>query len=401
MIKRQTYKFPLKPTGRQERILLRWVGQCRFIYNLAFFTAQAEYKADNTAKFSGARLSAMLPKWKKEFPWLTQAPAASLQQALKNLEAAYHRFFKGISGFPKKHRKGQKESIRFPAAPVVEQNNNRIKLPKHKIFGWLKYVNCRPIIGKIKQATISRRAGKWFISILAETEIEPLPVKDVAIGIDMGITHFAAGSDGAFFDRPFRLEKQQKALKKAQQKMSRKKRLSKNWLKALARVRKLHERGANIRKDFQHKLSTKLADIYGKIFCEKLKIQNMSKSAKGTAEEPGKNVKAKSGLNRSILEQGWGAFLSMLEYKLEWRGGELVKVNPPYTSQTCPQCGHIAKENRETQAAFKCVSCRFSENADKVGAINIFRAGLARCVSQVNGVGHQQEKAAEAVLAFS
>jgi len=399
MIKRQAYKFRIMPTGRQERILLRWVGQCRVVYNRAFATAQAEYKADNTAKFSYARLATMLPKWKEELHWLAQAPAQSLQQSLKDLESAFRGFFKRIAGFPKFQAKGKKESIRFPVAPVVEQNNSRIKLPKHKIFGWLKYINSRPIIGKIKQATISRRAGKWFISILVETEIEPLPVKDVAIGIDMGITHFAAASDGTFFDRPFRLEKQQKALKKAQQKMSRKKRLSQNRRKALARVRKLHERAANIRKDFQHKLSTKLAHIYSNIFCEKLQIRNMSKSAKGTAEEPGTNVRAKSGLNRSILEQGWGAFLSMLEYKLKWRGGELIKVNPRYTSQTCPQCGHISQENRETQAAFRCVSCGFSENADIVGAINIFRAGLARCVSQVNGVGHQQEKAAEAVLA--
>ena len=131
------------------------------------------------------------------------------------------------------------------------------------------------------------------------------------------------------------------------------------------------------------------------IFVEDLNIKAMTKSAAGTIEAPGKNVKAKSGLNRSILNQGWGEFLRQLDYKLLWNGGYLVKVNPAYTSQTCPRCGYVSRNNRQTQSEFICVECGFAGNADIVGAMNVKRAGHARLACEVNDISRQQQEPTE------
>ncbi len=157
--------------------------------------------------------------------------------------------------------------------------------------------------------------------------------------------------------------------------MRKKTEFSQNWKKLNLRINKLHHHIANIRHDYLHKVTTTLSKNHAMIVVEDLKVANMSKSAKGSIEEKGKNVKAKSGLNKSILDQGWSMLVNMLEYKQQWRGGLLVKIDPRYTSQTCSSCGHVAKENRPTQAKFECVSCGFSENADINASRNILAVG--------------------------
>jgi len=132
------------------------------------------------------------------------------------------------------------------------------------------------------------------------------------------------------------------------------------------------------------------------VFIEDLQVKNMSKSAAGTLEQPGKNVRAKSGLNKSILDQGWFEFRRQLDYKLAWHGGVLIAVPPHYTSQTCPCCGHVCAENRRAQAVFECVECGFEENADVVGALNVLRAGHARLACEVNLIAGQQQEPTEA-----
>ncbi len=163
-------------------------------------------------------------------------------------------------------------------------------------------------------------------------------------------------------------------------KLSRKKRFSRNWQKQKARIQRLHAHIANARRDFLHKTSTAISKTHAMVFVEELRIQKMSKSAKGTKENPGKNVRAKSGLNKAILDQGWFTFQTFLGYKLHWSGGWLGTVPAPYTSQTCPvpECGHVSQANRPTQSKFRCEQCRYEGNADTVGAMNILRAGLAR-----------------------
>ncbi|MCD8515795.1 MAG: transposase [Burkholderiaceae bacterium] len=150
---------------------------------------------------------------------------------------------------------------------------------------------------------------------------------------------------------------------------------SANWQKLKKKIARLHERIANARHDFLHKVSTLISKNHAMVVVEDLKVRNITKSAKGDLANPGRNVKAKSGLNRSILEQGWGMFVQMLQYKQTWLGGEVIKVNPQHTSQTCPCCHHVSQDNRTTQSRFRCVQCGYTENADLVGALNILARG--------------------------
>jgi len=191
----------------------------------------------------------------------------------------------------------------------------------------------------------------------------------------MGIARFATLSDGRFIEPLNSFKKHQQRLARYQRAMSRKVKFSNNWKKAKTRVQRIHSRIANARKDFLHKASWQISHNHAMIAIEDLQVRNMSKSAKGNNEQHGHLVKQKSGLNRSLLDQGWAEFRRQLEYKAAWYGGFVVAVPPHYTSQTCPCCGHVSKDNRQTQAQFACVECGYEENADLVGAINILARG--------------------------
>ena len=157
---------------------------------------------------------------------------------------------------------------------------------------------------------------------------------------------------------------------------------SKNWQKLKAKIAKLHHRIANIRKDHLHKISNTISENHAVVYIEDLQIENMSRSARGTAKQPGKNIKQKSGLNRAILDQSWFEFRRQPDYKLLWNGRYLISVPPQNTSRCCPACGHTSKENRRTQADFKCIECGYTENADLVGAIDILKRGQELLVAQ-------------------
>ena len=173
-----------------------------------------------------------------------------------------------------------------------------------------------------------------------------------------------------------RFKRHELALRKAQPAMSRKVKFSNNWKKAKARVQRIHSRIGNARRDFLHRVSTAISKNHAIVCIEDLQVRNMSKSAAGTADAPGRNVRAKSGLNKSILDQGWYEFRRQLEYKLAWNGGHRIIVPPQNTSRTCPCCGPVSADNRPMQAWFACVDGGFEENADGVGAINILSRGM-------------------------
>lgn len=213
-----------------------------------------------------------------------------------------------------------------------------------------------------------------------------LPHKSTSIvGIDMGVKQFATLSDGKVYEPLNSFRGLSKKLAKLQRRLKNKKKFSNNWKKLKAKITQCHEKIANARRDYLHKISTEISENQAVIVIEDLKIKNMSKSAKGNSDKPGKNVKAKSGLNKSILDQGWGMFVDMLNYKQDWNGGSVLKVPAHHTSQTCPCCHHVAKENRLTQADFVCVECGYSNNADVVGAINVLARGHRVLACQVNG----------------
>jgi putative transposase len=193
------------------------------------------------------------------------------------------------------------------------------------------------------------------------------------MGIDMGIAVFAAMSNGETIAPGDFGRKALRALRKAQRAVARKARGSANRRKAVRRVAKIHRRVANARKDYLHKISTAIAQNHGMVVVEALRVRNMSASAKGTAEAPGRNVRQKAGLNRSILDQGWRMFRTLLGYKLAERGGRLVEVSPAYTSQTCAVCGAVDPASRQSQALFACTACGHTANADINAARNILR----------------------------
>jgi putative transposase len=403
MTRLQAYKFELMPNGQQQRDMRRFVGACRFVFNNALAWQKEQYAADKTVKFSYTALANLLPSWKQDpnLDWLKESPSQALQQTLKDLERAYKNFFSKRADFPRFKKKGQSDSYRYPQGCKLDQTNSRIFLPK---LGWMRYRNSRDVLGEVKNVTVSQSCGKWFVSVQTEREVEQsLPQATTAIGIDVGIVRFATMSDGSYIEPLNSFKKHQQRLARYQRRMSCKVKFSNNWKKAKTKIQQIHSAIANARKDFLHKSTTTISQNHALVCIEDLQVRNMSKSSKGNSEEHGKMVKQKSGLNRSILDQGWGEFRRQLEYKMTWQGGILLPVPPHNTSRTCPCCGHIAKENRLTQARFACVACGFEENADVVGAINILERGhrLLACGEMAQSGHSVKQQPTDATLALA
>ncbi|KGQ36740.1 transposase [Gallibacterium anatis] len=374
MLLRKAFKFEIMPNGEQSRKIKQFCGCCRFVFNRALAWQNEQYEQDNSFKFSYTKIANLLPQWKKELVWLKECHSQVLQQSLKDLENAFKNFFQQRVDFPKFKKKDVKESFRFPQGCKLEQQNSRIWLPK---IGWVRYRNSREVIGEIKNVTVSQKCGRFFVSIQTEFEYQ-IPIHNGGeIGIDMGVARFVTLSNGEFFEPLNAFKTYKGKLAKLQKRLKNKVKFSQNWQKLKAKIAKLHHKIANCRKDFLHKISTHISKNHAMIYIEDLQVANMSKSAKGTAEQHGKNVAAKSGLNRAILDQSWFEFRRQLDYKTQWQGGFLVAVPPQNSSRTCPCCGHISKENRQTQAHFECVECGYTENADVVGAMNVLARGRA------------------------
>jgi putative transposase len=396
MKRQQAFKYELKPSDEQRHRMVCYAGCKRVVYNKALELQAANHAAGN--KFIRYESMAKnLGAWRSDEAalWLREAPYHTLQQALKDMEKAFKNFFEGRTDYPVHKKKGRHDSFRYPDPKQIEldQANSRIKLPK---LGWLRYRNSREVLGAVRNVTVSNRNGKWFVSIQTEREVEQPVAQGEDVGIDMGVTRFATFSDGTVVPSLGLYKRYAPDLRKAQQALSRKKKFSNNWKKAKAKVQRIHVRIANARRDYLHKTSTSISKNHAMVVVEDLQVSNMYRSAAGTVEQPGKNVRAKAGLNRSILDQGWAEFRRQLEYKVLWQGGLFLAVPAMNTSRTCPQCGHVSKDNRKSQAVFACVKCGYSENADLVAAINILRAGHARLVCQVNGeVGRQQQEPSE------
>lgn len=375
----KAYKFELIPSGEQIRKMKQFCGCSRFVFNRALAYQNEQHEANKSFKFSYTKLTALLPEWKRELVWLKDCHSQVLQQSLKDLERAFKNFFAKRSDFPKFKRKGEKDSFRFPQGCKLEQQNNRIYLPK---IGFIRYRNSRHVSGSLKNVTVSQKCGKWYVSIQTEFEQETPQPKGGEIGIDMGIARFATLSNGQHF-QPINAFKTLKGkLAKLQKQFKHKTKFSKNWQKLKAKIAKLHHKIAHIRKNFLHQISSAISQNHAIVYVEDLQVANMSKSAKGNTEQHGKNVKQKSGLNRSILDQSWYEFRRQLEYKLLWNGGYLIAVPPQNTSRYCPACGHTAKDNRQTQANFECVECGYQNNADVVGAINVLKRGQGILAAQ-------------------
>ena len=298
-----------------------------------------------------------LKSLKAGHPFLNECHSQVLQQKSLDLYQAFRNSFERLKkheapGFPVFKRKGRSsDSFRYPQGFKLDERNSRVFLPK---IGWVRYRNSRhlPENSRPKNLTVSHSADGWYMSVqfeFANTPKVTAPDLHAASGIDMGVVWFLTLSDGTHQESLTRF---------------------------LAPA--------------EHKIT-----LLQKKISRDLQIKNMTRSAKGTALNPGRSVKAKSGLNRAISNEAWGEFLRELEYKLTLKGGLLIRVSPKNTSRKCPVCGHVSKDNRQTQDTFCCVKCGYTENADVNAARNILRAGLARLASQVNHIGGQQEEPAE------
>jgi putative transposase len=384
MILRQAYKYRLKTKTTDELLMRQFAGSCRFVWNKALALQKERLDAGERI-LSYNKLALLLPAWKQEHPFLADAPSQTLQQVLMNLDRAIKDAFDKKQPeklFPSFKKKGiARDSFRYPQGFKV--NGKGIFLPK---VGWISFRKSREIEGATRNVTVSRKGSHWFVSIQTEQDVsEPVHPSASLVGMDRGIKQFAVLSDGTFFAPMNAFRKMEAKLAQEQRRLSRKKKFSNNWCKQKDRITRLHIRTADMRNDYLHKTSTIISKSHAVIVLEELKVKNMSATAKGTTESPGRRVRQKSGLNKSILDQGWSTLRLMLEYKQAKRGGWVLSVNPAYTSQTCSQCGHVHPGNRKSQAEFRCLSCSFSSNADLNAAINIARAGHAQLACQANG----------------
>jgi putative transposase len=378
----QAYKYQLRPKAEQESYMRRFSGCCRFLWNKALALEKEKYKIEG--KHLGyKKLAGMLTSWKKEenTSFLAKAHSQILQQTLKDLDKAYKNFFEKRADLPRFKKKGVHDAFRYPQGFKLDEGNSRIYFPK---IGWIRYRKSRAIEGKPKQVTVSLSAGKWYVSIQTERNVaDPLHPSKSVVGIDMGIAQFATLSNGESVRPLNSFRKHEKKLARLQRRLAKRVKYSANWQKLKSCIQRLHRKIANIRADFLHKTSTAISKNHAVVVIEDLKVRNMSRSASGTVDAPGRNVQAKSGLNKAILDQGWFEFRRQLTYKLAWQGGRLLAVPPQYTSQTCSHCGCIDKQNRPSQAVFKCVACGFAAHADHNAALNILAAGHAVLACEV------------------
>ena len=353
MIITKTYRYKLRPTNFQRARLSQWLGGCRYIYNLTKDCKEQAYRKGVSLSYYD--LKKQLPDL-KSVDWIKDIPSQTLQDVVKRVDRSYQNFFRG-AGYPKWAKKDRYNSITFPQN--VKVVGNRVKLPK---LGSVRFFNSRPIEGIIKTATVSRTVSGWFISIACEIEQHPLPATDQRIGIDMGISHLAITSEGELIENPRHTKKYERKLRVAQRSLARKMKGGNNRAKQKRVVARLHEKIRKTRKDYHHKVSSRLVSENQAIACEDLVVSNMVKNRK---------------LSKAISDAGWGQLTTMLEYKCQWYGREFVKVPPVYTSRDCSSCGHRTEKMPLNIRFWICPVCSAEHQRDVNAAQNILgRAGL-------------------------
>ncbi len=367
----KAFKYRIFPTEPQKELIAKHIGSSRFVYNLALETKNAAY-IGSKHNYSAFDLIKQLPELKKEYPWLKEVNSQSLQQAIQNMDIAFKKFFKG-AGFPKfksKHKAIQSFSI--PQNVIVE--NDLLIIPKFK--EGIKMALHRPTKGTIKSATISvTPTGKYFVSILCDTNTEipnKAPITEsTTIGIDLGIKNFAITSEGEVFENPKYLRKAQSKLKYVQRKYSKYK-----GKRTKQRLALLHEKVVNKRKDFLHKVSSKLISENQTIALETLAVKNMVKN---------------HNLAQAISDVSWSTFVSMLEYKADWYGKNILRIGQfAPSSKTC-SCGVINKDLKLSDREWTCKSCGTTHDRDILAACNIKSFALKNILSGEHRLKNQDE----------
>jgi putative transposase len=356
-------RFRLYPTPEQADSLLRNCSNARYVWNLA--VEQLGYRAHRQRTPGFVEQCRQLTQARSEFDWLASGSQTVQQQALRDFEQAAAAWRSGSKGRPRWRKRGRREGFRIVGtqAKRIEEVNRRwarVLVPK---VGWVRFRRTRRV-AECKSYRVTLDAiGRWHISLCVIPEPIVGPADGSVVGIDRGVVVTLALSDGAMHQAPAPLD-----VRKAARALSRCKRGSNRRGKAKGRLAKLHTRNAERRKDWAEKASTDIARRYNLIRIEDLRVANMTRSARGTIAEPGRNVRQKAGLNRSIMASGWGLFAERLCHKAT---GRVEKVNPAYTSQRCSVCQHVDAKSRKSQALFLCTACGHTSNADLNAARNI------------------------------
>lgn len=356
----RAYRYRLYPDQTQTDLLMRHVGSVRYLYNWALAKKTQAYQTENKS-LSRYDIQAELPALKTEHEWLKEINSQALQAALLNLDSAYTRFFREKKGFPRfKSKKDNRQSFQCPQNCKVDFTASTIQLPK---IGRVKAVFSREFIGTIKTVTVSKTAtGKFFASVLVETP-DVLPGKgpllqSEAVGIDVGLKDFATLSTGEKIANPKFLKRSLKRLKRLSRQHSKKKKGSRNKDKSRIRLARQHEKVANQRNDFLHKVSTRIVRENQVVCVESLNISGMMKNDR---------------LSRAIADASWGSFVSMLEYKCEWQGKHLVKIGRFEPSSKLCTCGTLHRELTLKDRVWTCGSCGTTHDRDRLAANNIVR----------------------------
>ncbi|MCF8012154.1 MAG: transposase [Clostridiales bacterium] len=355
MIVNKAYRYELKPNKAQLVLLRKHAGCARFAWNWGLVQKRDDYQEKGKSA-NAIELHRRLNGLKKtDYPWMYEVSKCAPQEALRDLDRAFKNFFRGDTKYPRFKKKGAHDSFRLTGS--IKTVGKYVQLPR---LGKVKLKEVTSVKGKILSATVKREANRWFVSLAVEEEMpEPEPVMGVPAGIDVGVKDFAVLSDGERIKPPKSLEKNLNRLQKLSRRLSRKQIGSHNYRKMSLKLAKLHRRIKNQRKDFLHKLSTRLAKTKPVIVIEDLAVKNMIKNKH---------------LSRHIADVGWGEFRRMLEYKTRWYGSELKTVPRFYpSSKTCSTCGYVLEKLELSTRYWQCPQCAKYHDRDINAARNLLK----------------------------